>query len=130
MFTQSLMVFLGESVPVTKTSLPNENVLYHEADDANHTLYCGTQVLQTRFYGKEKVCAVVIRTGFLTSKGNLVRSILYPHPADFKFDQDSYRFIWILAFIALMGLLYTIIIKVSKTNYYENISCRFEEFWL
>ncbi|KAG8298206.1 hypothetical protein J6590_018610 [Homalodisca vitripennis] len=101
----------GESVPVTKTALPNENVLYSETEDANHTLFCGTRVLQTRYYGNEKVYAVVLRTGFLTSKGSLVRSILYPPPADFKFDQDSYKFIWILAFIALMGLIYTIVTK-------------------
>lgn len=106
---------LGESVPVTKTALPNENVLYHETEDANHTLFCGTRVLQTRYYGNERVHAVVIRTGFLTSKGSLVRSILYPPPADFKFDQDSYKFIWILAFIAFCGLCYTVIIKVSTT---------------
>uniref|UniRef100_A0A1B6M5K1 Cation-transporting ATPase n=1 Tax=Graphocephala atropunctata TaxID=36148 RepID=A0A1B6M5K1_9HEMI len=104
----------GESVPVTKTALPNENVLYNEAEDSNHTLFCGTRVLQTRYYGNEKVHAVVLRTGFLTSKGNLVRSILYPPPADFKFDQDSYKFIWILAFIALMGLIYTVITKSSR----------------
>ncbi|XP_054266144.1 polyamine-transporting ATPase 13A3-like isoform X1 [Macrosteles quadrilineatus] len=104
----------GESVPVTKTALPNENVLYCEQEDANHTLFCGTKVLQTRYYGNEKVHAVVVRTGFLTSKGSLVRSILYPPPADFKFDQDSYKFIWILAFIALIGLIYTIIIKSSR----------------
>lgn len=97
---------------MTKTALPNENVLYSEDEDTNHTLYCGTRVLQTRYYGNEKVHAVVLRTGFLTSKGGLVRSILYPPPADFKFDQDSYKFIWILAFIAFIGLMYTVISKV------------------
>jgi magnesium-transporting ATPase (P-type) len=71
------------------------------------------QVIQTRFYGNEKVRAVVLRTGFLTAKGSLVRSILYPPPADFKFDQDSYKFIGILAAIAAIGFLYTHVLKVN-----------------
>lgn len=56
--------------------------------------------------------AVVTRTGFLTSKGGLVRSIMYPPPVDFKFQQDSYKFIGVLAAIASIGFVYTVITKV------------------
>lgn len=108
--------FLGESVPVTKTAVPDIDVSYSPRDDTNHTLFCGTHVIQTRFYSFEKVHAVVIRTGFLTAKGSLVRSILYPPPADFKFDQDSYKFIWVLATIGVVGFIYTFWSKVSLTN--------------
>lgn len=66
------------------------------------------------FVGEGFVKAVVLNTGFLTSKGELVRSIMYPPPADFKFDQDSYKFIGILAVIALLGFIYTVVSKVSK----------------
>lgn len=105
----------GESVPVNKTSLPRlSDVLYDPKEDVNHTLFCGTKVIQTRFYGNEKVRAVVLRTGFLTAKGSLVRSILYPPPADFKFDQDSYKFIGILAAIAAIGFLYTLVLKIGR----------------
>jgi magnesium-transporting ATPase (P-type) len=55
---------------------------------------------------------VVLRTGFLTAKGSLVRSIMYPPPADFKFDQDSYKFIGILAAVAAIGFVYTLVLKV------------------
>lgn len=96
----------------------------------NHTLFCGTKVIQTRCRGNYirrfgwctahcqdiaengRVLAVVIRTGFLTTKGELVRSILYPPPADFKFDRDSYKYIAILAVIAVLGVVYTIVSKV------------------
>lgn len=99
---------------MTKTPLGRAaGVAYDAKEDARHTLFGGTTVIQTRFYGEHKVLAVVVRTGYLTSRGALVRSILYPPPADFRFERDSYKFIGILAVIAFAGLVYTCIAKVS-----------------
>lgn len=62
----------GESVPVTKTNLPNPvagdraeetDSAYNTEEHKRHTLFCGTHVIQTRFYTGELVKAVVIRTG-------------------------------------------------------------------
>lgn len=104
----------GESVPVTKTPLGRvAGVAYDVKEDARHTLFSGTTVIQTRFYGEHRVLAVVVRSGYLTSRGELVRSILYPPPADFRFERDSYKFIGILAVIALAGLIYTCVAKVG-----------------
>ena len=56
--------FPGESVPVMKTQLPNiANEMYHEDRHKRHTLFGGTQVIQTRFYSNSSVLAVVARTG-------------------------------------------------------------------
>ena len=55
--------------------------------------------------------------GFLTSKGELVRSILYPKPVDFKFQRHSYYFILFLAAVACIGFVYTIILMVSKEKH-------------
>lgn len=63
--------FKGESVPVTKTNLPNPSVdmkgtrdeLYSPETHRRHTLFCGTTVIQTRFYAGELVKAIVVRTG-------------------------------------------------------------------
>ncbi|XP_063864679.1 polyamine-transporting ATPase 13A3-like isoform X3 [Scylla paramamosain] len=105
----------GESVPVTKTSIVDRSdVIYKEKEHSRHTLFCGTQVIQTRFYGGERVTAVVVRTGFSTSKGSLVCSIMYPPPVDFKFQQDSYKFVGVLAGIASIGFIYTVITKVMR----------------
>ncbi|KAL1121979.1 hypothetical protein AAG570_003387, partial [Ranatra chinensis] len=105
----------GESVPVTKTPVPNSaDMSYNEREHARHTLFCGTQVIQTRYYGNERVYAVVVRTGFSTAKGSLVRSILYPPPVDFEFERDSYRFVRILAAIAAIGVVYTVVTKLLK----------------
>ncbi|XP_033335964.2 polyamine-transporting ATPase anne boleyn isoform X1 [Megalopta genalis] len=105
----------GESVPVTKTPIPSSNdITYDIKEHARHTLFCGTKIIQTRYYGTEKVLAVVVRTGFDTSKGALVRSIMYPPPVDFKFEQDSYKFVILLAGIASIGVIYTIVTKVMR----------------
>ncbi|KAK6965762.1 cation-transporting ATPase 13A3 [Biomphalaria glabrata] len=113
----------GESVPVTKTSLPNTNGMRLENDPevtvkthSRHILFCGTHVIQTRFYGNQKVKAVVLRTGFSTSKGELVRSIMYPKPLDFKFQRHALYYIGILALIALCGMIYTLVLKIDRKD--------------
>ncbi|XP_037693947.1 probable cation-transporting ATPase 13A3 isoform X1 [Choloepus didactylus] len=112
----------GESVPVTKTNLPNPSVdikgmgdeLYSPEIHKRHTLFCGTTVIQTRFYTGELVKAIVVRTGFSTSKGQLVRSILYPKPTDFKLYRDAYLFLLCLVAVAGIGFIYTIINNILK----------------
>lgn len=47
--------------------------------------------------------------GFSTAKGQLVRSILYPKPTDFKLYRDAYLFLLSLVVVAGIGFLYTIV---------------------
>ncbi|XP_064185048.1 polyamine-transporting ATPase 13A3-like isoform X1 [Anguilla rostrata] len=114
----------GESVPVTKTQLPLPpcgggpdgalpEPLYDPEEHRRHTLFCGTQVIQTRYYSGERVRAVVIRTGFCTVKGQLVRSILYPKPSDFRLYRDAIRFLLGLVCVAAGGMAYSIYISAS-----------------
>ena len=67
------------------------------------------------------VTAVVIRTGYSTSKGALVRSILYPPPVDFQFEKDSYKFICVLAMIATVGMVYTLVKMILDEESTEEI---------
>lgn len=39
---------------------------------------------------------------------------MYPPPVDFKFEQDSYKFVELLACIASLGVVYTIITKAMR----------------
>ncbi|XP_043989033.1 polyamine-transporting ATPase 13A3-like isoform X4 [Gambusia affinis] len=106
----------GESVPVTKTSLPSSGDeaarSYSMEEHKRHTLFCGTHVIQTRFYAGELVKAVVIRTGFSTEKGQLVRSILHPKPTDFRLYRDAYLFLLCLVGVAGIGFVYTIVLSI------------------
>lgn len=98
----------GESVPVTKTSPTSNEGPFEWMSQKRHILYAGTTVLQTRYYGSEKVLARVVRTGFNTSKGELVKSILFPRPIEFRFYEDSIKFISLLFCVATVGVVYTI----------------------
>ena len=104
----------GESVPVMKTPLPNPPLNRPELNEVidpvkhkRHLLYCGTTVLQTRFYDKGKVLAYVFRTGYYTTKGTLIRSILFPKPVGYRFFSDAMKFVAVLGIFASIGFVYT-----------------------
>ena len=60
----SYLVHTGESIPITKTPLPQTaDELYSPDRHKQHTLFGGTSVIQTRFYNNSAVLAVATRTG-------------------------------------------------------------------
>ncbi|XP_072474976.1 probable cation-transporting ATPase 13A5 [Notamacropus eugenii] len=101
----------GESIPVTKTPLPQVESRMpwksHSLEDyRRHVLFCGTEVIQTKQSGPGPVRAVVLQTGFNTAKGDLVRSILYPRPLNFRLYNEAFKFIVFLAFLGVAGFFY------------------------
>uniref|UniRef100_A0A3Q3EBN9 ATPase 13A3 n=1 Tax=Hippocampus comes TaxID=109280 RepID=A0A3Q3EBN9_HIPCM len=106
----------GESVPVTKTSLPSSGDdaerIYSTEEHKRHTLFCGSHVIQSRYYAGKLVKVVVVRTGFCTEKGQLVRSILYPKPTNFKLHRDATQFLMCMVVLAVLGFFYAIVVDV------------------
>uniref|UniRef100_A0A7N9I9E0 Cation-transporting ATPase n=1 Tax=Macaca fascicularis TaxID=9541 RepID=A0A7N9I9E0_MACFA len=107
----------GESIPVTKTPLPQMDrsvpwKTQSEADYKRHVLFCGTEVIQAKAACSGTVRAVVLQTGFNTAKGDLVRSILYPKPMNFKLYRDAIRFLLCLVGTATVGMIYTLCVYV------------------
>lgn len=101
-------ILTGESIPVLKSSLPVvSDDVYSERECEKHTLYGGTQVIQTRPVGDEPVWALVKNTGFQTAKGSLIRDVLYPKEIKFKFYEDGMKFIAIMALLAIVGTVIT-----------------------
>ena len=75
---------------------------------ARHFLFCGTKIIRARRpqdVGDDEAVALAmaVRTGFNTTKGALVRSMLFPKPSGFKFYRDSFRYISVMACIAMIG---------------------------
>lgn len=97
----------GESIPILKTSIPrHEEDLFRKEIHEKYILFNGTKVLQCK---NERVLGLTIATGFSTSKGELIRSILFPKPTKFKFYRDSMKFVFVLGCIAFIGCTYSII---------------------
>lgn len=107
----------GESIPVSKVPTTDEALdllSLGEAsihpDVAKHLLFCGTKIIRARRPQADKddeaaAIAMVVRTGFNTTKGALVRSMLFPKPSGFKFYRDSFRYISVMALIAGVGFV-------------------------
>ncbi|KAL2263022.1 hypothetical protein VTK26DRAFT_8547 [Humicola hyalothermophila] len=105
----------GESVPVSKVPATDETLrnLDLAASTAvpevvKHFLFCGTKIVRVRRPQEDQdqeavALAMVVRTGFNTTKGALVRSMLFPKPSGFKFYRDSFRYISVMACIAVLG---------------------------
>ncbi|CAF3347973.1 unnamed protein product [Rotaria socialis] len=113
----------GESIPVTKVQIPyyqsssDHSALNQTFDIREHNrfiLFSGTSVIQTRYYGAGDVRAMVLRTAFGTAKGELVRSILYPKPVDFKFNTDTYRYVGGMALIAFGGMIFSMVLRIIR----------------
>ncbi|XP_069831157.1 probable cation-transporting ATPase 13A4 isoform X2 [Dendropsophus ebraccatus] len=67
----------GESIPVTKTQLPHlDDTMpwkqYSGEDYKRHVLFCGTEVIRAESTAQGPARAVVLRTGFNTTKGDMV----------------------------------------------------------
>ncbi|XP_053315068.1 probable cation-transporting ATPase 13A4 [Spea bombifrons] len=109
----------GESIPVTKSPLDNipNSVpwkIQSGEDFKRHVLFCGTEVIQSSSSSSSPVIAVVKQTGFNTAKGEMVRSILYPKPMNFKLYRDATRFLMCLVLIAFIGFIYSVVLFTVK----------------
>jgi len=94
----------GESVPITKSAIPHNSDVYNVNLHKIFTVYEGTDVLQVNPHQGE-ARALVIRTGFSSMRGQLVRGILFPKPHPFKFASEVYYFMLILAVITVFGFI-------------------------
>ncbi|KAI1155797.1 hypothetical protein F4825DRAFT_406576 [Nemania diffusa] len=111
----------GESVPVSKIPAVDDTLqmMNLEAstispEAARHFLFCGTKIIRARRPAENRdeeavALAMVVRTGFNTTKGSLVRSMLFPKPSGFKFYRDSFRYISVMGCIALLGFVVSFI---------------------
>ncbi|KAK6458063.1 cation translocating P-type ATPase [Scheffersomyces xylosifermentans] len=102
----------GESVPVSKVTATQEAVQFLPENFTNPILsksflYNGTKLLKMKSSNDEPVTAMTVKTGFNTTKGSLVRSMLFPKPTGFKFYEDSFKYIGFMTMIAAIGFTYS-----------------------
>lgn len=117
----------GESVPVSKlpanestlNSLINDSLRSQTSSNlAKSFLYNGTKIIRVRHSANEPALALVVKTGFATTKGSLLRSMLFPKPTGFKFYEDSFKYIGFMTCIACVGFIFSTynFIKLGLSN--------------
>lgn len=79
-------------------------------------MFSGTEVIQTRRESEEGTLALVTRTGFSTTKGGLIRSILYSAPSRFNLYQDTYI---ILVFSVSIAIIAWGTVMGTYVKYYQ-----------
>ncbi|XP_011844369.1 PREDICTED: probable cation-transporting ATPase 13A3 [Mandrillus leucophaeus] len=107
-YALAIVVMSIVSIVSSLYSIRKQYVMLHDMV-ATHSTVRVSVCRVNEVYTGELVKAIVVRTGFSTSKGQLVRSILYPKPTDFKLYRDAYLFLLCLVAVAGVGFIYTII---------------------
>nr|XP_039267059.1 probable cation-transporting ATPase 13A4 isoform X1 [Styela clava] len=109
----------GESVPVLKTPLVSSTTefgmeFFDPSRHKQHTLYGGTKVVDVQHHQTNNLpSALVIRTGFYTEKGKMIESMLSPSPMDYKYYNDSLKFILVMLLLGLFGAILAIVFLAS-----------------
>ena len=100
----------GESIPSVKSALPNtrfddvKTFSIENKHESKYFLFSGTEVIQTKKWDQLGWLALVCKTSFSTTKGNLIRSIIYSAPKRFNFYGDTYKVIIVMMVLATITL--------------------------
>ena len=94
----------GESILVVKSALPKSSAYYNSKEDKQYTLFAGTMCVQSRGNENLKCLGLVTNTGYMTLKGGLIRSILFPRKSEFRFYTDALKFVVIMVAVSILGI--------------------------
>lgn len=100
----------GECVPISKVHLDEQPAtLYSIERHKRSTLFCGTTITHTTKLAR----AIVIRTGFNTAKGELVRSILFPKEVNVKIKRDLLKCMFFFMLLGVIPMTYNVLVWKS-----------------
>ena len=122
----------GEATPCAKQKCSAGDAL-----SKNNVLKCGTHCLVSRgeilgnsdpISGSRKIVeddlavGLVLRTGFYTVKGELIRDILFQESVQFKFNRDSFKFLGVMLVIVTIGFCWNVIFLLYFSKYEFSLS--------
>ena len=101
----------GENEPKIKNPVtPKSEDTPLDDIEPQHFLRSGSKCIYTRTSFSQVVLALVVTTGYDSVKGNLIRALLNPKRAQFKFLDDARKFVYFIVIIGICGMIYYIII--------------------
>ena len=133
---QTTLIYKQRTLSIIQINVPDENAPFKYDLQRQHIVFSGTEILQGKAQSGDYCKAVVIRTGnfrenvnvqgykyvfiyvffvgFMTTKGELVRSILFPPPLDFEFHRDFLKSIYVFLTLGLIGMSYSLTIWIRN----------------
>ena len=106
----------GESIPTPKFPLDeNSDQIFDYNSCKRSILFEGTKILQLKAEKHDFVIALVMRTGFTSIKGQMIRTILFPKPVKFTFNNQGIKYILTLAVICF-GLYFVTLAKMIELD--------------
>lgn len=108
-------ILTGEPNPIRKSGA----IVNHMAEEEikirpQNILNCGSNCIMNK---SQSVQAVVIKTAWNTSKGELIANILNSKPAEFKFKRDIFLVLGILFSLGCFFILLLLLIKIRKDDF-------------
>ena len=101
----------GESIPMPKFETENRSIPFDLNNDKRHYLFEGTKVLQTKPTRHGHVLALATRTGYVSLKGQMLRTILFPKKITFQFQTQGLKYILSLGVICL-AIFFIFLLKI------------------
>ncbi|KAL6926561.1 hypothetical protein ACO0SA_004741 [Hanseniaspora valbyensis] len=110
----------GESIPVNKKSCNSDSLLesFFNNDlskESKYKLYNGTEIINTKpTESNPQVTALCLSTGFNTTKGSLIRSMVFPststgNSGEKDMTKQAYKYIFYMTLLALFGFIFSAI---------------------
>jgi cation-transporting ATPase 13A2 len=108
----------GESIPIIKTCITQNDVQFIPLEHTFNILYSGTSVMDA----KPNTRGLVFKSAFSTAKGKLILSILYPKPSQFRFYADSLKFVGVMFILGTVGMVYSFaMLSVAGASWFTRI---------
>ncbi|KAL4488416.1 hypothetical protein ABPG72_019266 [Tetrahymena utriculariae] len=96
----------GESISVIKVPIQrNKTQNFYYNKNVTNLLIVGTTIVKLE---DDETKVLVIRTGFYSFKGQLIRSILFPSPQNFAYFVEGYKLCLFVALVSLIAYLSTV----------------------
>lgn len=105
----------GESLPVAKGPMPNIQDKFKTESFKSNVIFAGSDILLVKKdKNTEQALGRVCSTGFSSTKGDLFKTLLFPKALKFKFYDDSWKVLGILASIGLMAFINRVIQQLQN----------------
>jgi magnesium-transporting ATPase (P-type) len=111
----------GESLPVVKNPIPNISENFKAESFKNSIIFAGSDILLVKDdKASSQALGRVYATGFSSTKGDLFKTLLFPKPLEFKFNNDAWKFLGILAFIGVLAFINRVIQQLGNGKSFWN----------